>query len=163
MQVLEQKLDQKMDETFQEAATLLDHAMLRIGDEMDSAVSDFQQILSGPQEMMKHVKRLQKQKRVMNEIRPSIQEQQDDLIKEVAKDIEKAVQDATDNLHLNQGKLTRDSKEKIRMHTEITRLNTEALRADLRKEVETLESETTRQIPRSLKPPTSPDDPTDYI
>ena len=64
------------------------------------------------------------------------------MTKEVTKVITKAIhQDATDNLHLNQDKLTKDSEEKIYMHMEITELNTEALmRVTLRKEVETFES-----------------------
>ena len=37
MQVLEEMLDQKTDEPFQEATTLVDQAVIRVYNEMDSA------------------------------------------------------------------------------------------------------------------------------
>lgn len=99
-----------------------------------------------------------------NEIRPQIKELQEDLLKEVAKnDIEEAVQTAQEDLHLNQGKLMKETKDRIYMQNEIARISTEALKADLRKEAETLESRTARQMPRSIdEPRTSTDDPTDH-
>ena len=97
-----------------EAITLLEQAVMRIGKEM---ANDLKQILSYPQELMKHIKQLQKQ--AMNGIQPLTQELKDNLINDVAKDIQKAGRDSAYNLHLNQSKLTRDSEEKFCMRTEI--------------------------------------------
>jgi hypothetical protein len=138
-QDMEHKITKKSDETFQEAASLLDQAVMRIGEEMDGAIIEFRSILFDPQERQVYSDRLHQQ--AMNEIRPKIAELQDDLIKEVAKDIEKAVQEAQDDLHMNQGKLTADMEEKFRLNNEIIQLNIAAMKSDLRNEAELLETE----------------------
>jgi hypothetical protein len=89
-------LNQKTDEIFIEAAALLDQAVLRIGDEMDSAITDFQNTLSEPTEKQRYGERLQKQ--VMYELRPQITELQEDLVKEVVQDIARASKNAQDDL-----------------------------------------------------------------
>jgi hypothetical protein len=137
-QELLETLDHKMDEVFQEATALLDQAVMTIGTEMDSAVHEFNSILADPQERTKIVERLQK--RAMTEIRPRIQEIQEDLLKEVAKDIEEAVQTAQDDLHINQGKLMKETEDRIYIQNEIARTSSDALKADLRKEAEILEA-----------------------
>jgi hypothetical protein len=86
------------------------------------------------------------QKRVMNKIRPQVQELQDDFIKETSADIEMTVKNAQDDLHLNQGKLTRDTEERIRQHNETSKLNAEALHEDLRRQAETTEAELQERI-----------------
>jgi hypothetical protein len=138
MQMLEEKLEQKTDD--RRHMTLLEQATMQIGDEMDSTLNEFSSNMSDPQERTKHIGRLH-QKRGMIEIRPRMQDLQDDLTKEAARDIEKAVQDAQDDLHLNQGKLTRNTEKKIRLQSIIVTQNVKALKADLRKEAETLEAE----------------------
>ena len=97
----------------------------------------------------------------MNGIKPLIQELHEDLKSKVTKDIQITVQEATDGLHINQqGRLTRDTEEKIQQHTEETWLNAETLRSDLRKEAETLVSELQdqyQQVP--ISQPTTPEQP----
>jgi hypothetical protein len=136
---LKERLTQRTDETYQEATALLDQAVLQTGDEMDSVIIEFQNILSQPEEKQKHSNRLQKQ--VINELEPKIIELQDDLIKEATQNIEKATKNAQEDLHINQGRLTRDTEETIRMNNEIMKLNIKAMKADIRKEAEILQAE----------------------
>ena len=137
-QEMDEKLERRTEETFNEATSLLDQAVMGIGEEMKSAVEDFNDILSNPQERTRLVERLQT--RAMNEIRPQIRELQEDMTKEVSTDIERAIRLAQEDLVLSQVQLTKDTEEKIQRYNEMARLNGEALRADLRKEAENLES-----------------------
>jgi hypothetical protein len=58
--------ERKSDKTFEEAATHLDHSMMRIGKEMDTAVKEFNAALTDPQERTRLIDRLQQ--RAMKEI-----------------------------------------------------------------------------------------------
>jgi hypothetical protein len=148
-QEMEERLEQKIDDTFHEAASLLEQTVMGLGEEMDSAVNEYRNTLTDPQEKTKHIERIQH--RVMNEIKPQFTELKDELVKEVTRDIEKAVKNAQDDLHLTQGRLTHDAETKLRMHNEIVTLNVEALRTDLRKEAEVLEAELRAQVTDQLR------------
>jgi hypothetical protein len=82
----------------------------------------------------------------MNEIRPQVQELQDNFIKEISADIEMTVKNAQDDLNLNQGKLTKDTEERIKQHNETSKLNAEALHEDLRQQAETIEAKLQERI-----------------
>jgi hypothetical protein len=130
MQHMDAQLADKTNDNFQEAETLLDQTVMRIGEEMDIAISDFRSTLHDPDKRSKYNDRLQRQ--VMNEIRPKIAELQDQMLRKVTTNIETAVQDAQDDLHLTQGRLTAETENTTRKHNEIITLNIAALKTDLR-------------------------------
>ena len=83
---------------------------------MDEATKEFQKTTSNPEEMEKQIERLQR--RMMNEIRPLTEELHKKLATETKRDIKEAVREATDDLHINQSKLTSELEEKVCMRTE---------------------------------------------
>jgi hypothetical protein len=143
-QNVDKELEDKTEATFATAVSLLDQAVMKIGEEMDDALTDFNKTLTDTSERNRHIERIQK--RVMNEIRPQVQELQDDFIKEISADIEMTVKNAQDDLHLNQGKLTKDTEERFKQHNETSKLNAEALHEDLRRQAETIEAELQERI-----------------
>jgi hypothetical protein len=68
-------------------------------------------------------------------------ELQEQMLLKVTTNIETAVQDAQDDLHLTQGRLTAETETMIRKQNEIITLNIAALKTDLRNEAELLEAE----------------------
>ena len=170
-QAFEANLTQRFDDTFQDATSVLDQTTMQIGVEMEGAVAEFQN------DMQRQVKRLQT--RAMHGIKPMIQDLHDELTLKITKEIQATAQEATDDLHINQGRLTTDAEERIRRHTEETRRNAEELRIDLRRAAETLQSEIqdrhqqapisqpatperspVRSAPHRQAPATQPDTPT---
>jgi hypothetical protein len=111
-QNVDKELEDKTEATFATAVSLLDQTAMKIGEEMDDALTDFNKTLTDTLERNRHMERIQK--RVMNEIRPQVQELQDDFIKDISADIEMTIKNAQDDLHLNQGKLTKDTEERIK-------------------------------------------------
>ena len=67
IQHLEAQIELKTDTAYDEAASLLDQAVMRIGDEMNSAVDDFRTTLSSPPERTRYIERLVTQ--AMHDIR----------------------------------------------------------------------------------------------
>ena len=99
------------------------------------------------------------------EIQPLAEELHENLASETRKAIKKTVQEATDDLHMSQNKLTSELEAKRFQHTEMSKLNAEALQTDLPQQAETLGSELHhKQQYQSQAPctqPATPERPTD--
>jgi t-SNARE complex subunit (syntaxin) len=103
------------------------------GEEMEMAHSEFYACLSEQHEMNSQIDSVQK--RVISATRPQIDKLQAKLIKEVNVEIDAAFQNAQDDLHLQQGKLTKTADEKLRAHNPSMDANAAGLaQADLRRE-----------------------------
>ena len=106
---------------------------------MDEATNKSRQSLFSSEEIQKRNERLQQKSKI--EIRPLIEELHENLATETRKTIKKTAQEATNDLHINQSKLASELEANIYQHTEMSKLNAEALRTDLQQQADTLESE----------------------
>jgi hypothetical protein len=138
---LEARIADKSNDTYHQAASLLEQAVMHIGEEMDSVIIDFRNTLAQPHKRLTYIDSLQRQ--VMKEIRPGLSELQIEMTQQATQELHKAVKEAQNDLHINQGKLTADTKTTFRMHNEILTLNVAAMKTDLRHEAELLEAELT--------------------
>jgi hypothetical protein len=153
---LTENMERTTEETYQEAASLLDQAVMKIGEEMSNAVQEFQDHLSDPHTRTRLVESLQK--RAMHAIVPQIEALQDKVTEAVTEEIADTVRLAQDDLHLSQATLTADTEQKIRRYNESARSNNEALMTDLRQEAENLEAALEAKYQEHLnRPPTEPE------
>jgi hypothetical protein len=81
-----------------------------------------------------------------------------DLIHEAKMKLDHALQEARDDLNINQAKLTSTADEKITFHTKLAQQTADELKQDLRTQAETLEAEMTEKhtsYPDPTPPPKS--------
>ena len=162
-QTLETMIDQKIEVAFYEGSTLLDQAVLKIGEEMEKATKEFREDLFTSDEMEKQIARLQRKS--ILEIRPLVEELHENLAAETRKAIKTTVREATDDIHISYSNMTNELETKINQYTAMSKLNAEALRTDLRQQAENLESEfhekQQHQPHTPRPPPTTPERPND--
>jgi hypothetical protein len=160
------------DDAFNTAASLLDQAVMQIGNEMESAVTEFRNTLAEPHEKARFMDRIQQ--RTLRDLKPKVADIQDDIIKEVTREIERTVKSAQEDMFIYQGKMLHEAEEKIHAHNHLMALNVEAMKKDMRKEAEDLEAELQEHAnqhmngqapsptttPQTTPPQTQPDMPT---
>jgi hypothetical protein len=94
----------------------------------------------------------------MNELKPETQAMKQDLMCEAKVKLDHALQEARDDLNINQAKLTSTADEKIIFHAKLAQQTVEELKQDLCTQAETLEAEMTEKhtsYPDPTPPPTS--------
>ena len=111
---LSNMLNKQANDTHNEASSLLDQTVMLLGEEMQLAHNEFYTSISEQNEKNRQIDSIQK--RVLNAIRPQIDELQAKLVREVNTEITVAFQNAQDDLHLQQGMLTKTADEKLRAH-----------------------------------------------
>mgnify|MGYP000290973399 CR=1 FL=1 len=113
---LSSMLSKQANDTHNEASSLLDQTVMLLGEEMEIAHTEFYARLSDQNVKKRQIDSIQK--RVLNAMRPQIDELQANLIKEVNAEIGEAFQNAQDDLHLQQGMLTKTTDEKLQAHNQ---------------------------------------------
>ncbi len=159
---LSNMLNKQANDTHNEASSLLDQTVMLLGEEMQLAHNEFYTSISEQNEKNRQIDSIQK--RVLNAIRPQIDELQAKLVREVNTEITVAFQNAQDDLHLQQGMLTKTADEKLRAHNLSMDANAAGLQADLRREAELIDHElrdqqrnTRNDIPPDRQEPSTPE------
>jgi polyhydroxyalkanoate synthesis regulator phasin len=134
---LSNMLSKQATDTHNEASSLLDQIVMLLGEEMEMAHSEFHARLSDQNVKNRQIESIQK--RVISATHPQIDELQATLVKEVNIETDEALQNAQDDLHLQQGRLTKTTDEKIRAHNQSMDANAAGLQADLRREAELID------------------------
>jgi hypothetical protein len=136
---MEERLDVKVDDVFNQASSLLDDAVMQIGKEMEQALDDFRNQSEFKNIQEKTTNAIQKQ--VTGAMQKYMKALNDTHSMDIKREIDDALQIAKDDLHVNQGCLLTDFEISHQLHN--TTMNTQAkeLLTDLRREAEIIQAE----------------------
>jgi hypothetical protein len=136
---MEERLDVRVDDVFNQASSLLDDAVMQIGKEMEQALDDFRNQSELKNIRDKTMNAIQKQ--ITGSMHKYMQALNDTHATDIKREIDEALQIAKDDLHVNQGCLLTDFELSHHLHNTTMTKQAKELLADLRKEAEIIQAE----------------------